>query len=298
MGESNADLHQHASVCIRSGLPRSVADELSLVLAAMNISHRIAPEHQLWNLWVAAADAEGAEAAVAAYESENPPAEDDDAPVIPAIKRNWAGAGLALFLLTVHAASYGDGDHGAYVRTFGASAEAILSGELYRTVTALVLHDSWQHLAGNMVGCIIFATAVCAWIGSGVGVLLILASGVLGNWISAAVYESRHMAIGASTAVFGALGLIAAHQFVVKIRHPKQRLRAWLPLAGAIALLGFLGVSDRSDILAHFFGLVTGIGIGAAATLMLSEAPGEKVQNGCMVLSLIVVILAWIAGIG
>jgi membrane associated rhomboid family serine protease len=279
-------------------LSPEAARDLSLVLAAVGIGHRIAHTADGSSLWVAAEKAEVAEGAIAAYERENASKVDCPATPKPLIGRNWSGGGLALFLLAVHTASSGSGDHETYVRAYGASAGQILSGELYRTVTALILHADWGHLAANMAGCVIFATAVCAWVGSGVGVLLILAAGAVGNWISAAVYQSGHTAIGASTAVFGALGLIAAHQFVDKIKQPAMRIRAWLPIAGALALLGFLGVSERSDILAHFFGLVAGLGIGGVTTFLLSKAPGAAVQNGCLALSLAVVVLAWMAGFG
>lgn len=298
LSESNPDQAAQKQQCLREGLSTAVIHDLSLVLAALGIGHRIVRERDGSSLWVKAAQAEAAMAAIAAYESENVPAQDRDEVEGPIIGRNWAGVGLALFLLAVHVAASGDGDHGAYVRAYGASAEQILAGEFYRMVTALILHADWGHMAANMAGCVIFATAVCAWIGSGVGVLLILAAGVAGNWVTAVVYQSGHTAIGASTAVFGALGLIAAHQFIEKIRVPGQRMRAWLPIAGALALLGFLGVSERSDLLAHFFGLLAGLVMGAVANLTLPRPPGASVQNACLVLVFTIVAAAWFTGFG
>ena len=295
LSDSQAD---DAIECIRGGLSHAAALDLALVLAAVGIGHRVVHASDGSSLWVKTERVEAALAALAAYERENISTENRREMVKPMLRRNWAGVGLALFLLAVHVAASGDRDHHAYVRAYGASADQILSGELYRAVTALILHADWGHLAANMAGCVIFATAVCAWVGCGVGVLLILAAGAVGNWISAVVYQSGHTAIGASTAVFGALGLIAAHQFIEKVKQPGMRIRAWLPIAGALALLGFLGVSERSDILAHFFGLVAGLGIGGVTTVMLTKAPGAAVQNGCLALSLAVVVLAWMAGFG
>ena len=157
-----------------------VARDLSLVLAAVGIGHRIAHTADGSSLWVASEKAAAAQDAIVAYEHENVGNLERPDTAKPIIGRNWSGLGLALFILAVHMASSGGGDHEAYVRAFGASTDQILSGELYRTVTALILHADWGHLAANMAGCLIFATAVCAWIGSGVGVLLILAAGALG----------------------------------------------------------------------------------------------------------------------
>jgi membrane associated rhomboid family serine protease len=293
-----SDAHSPGQRCIRDGLSPEAARDLSLVLAAVGIGHRIAHTADGSSLWVRAEAADAAQHTIVAYERENAGTAEHPGTATAMIGRNWSGVGLALFIMAVHIASSGNGDHGAYVQAYGASAAQILSGELYRTVTALILHADWGHLAANMAGSVIFATAVCAWVGSGVGVLLILATGVVGNWISAAVYQSGHTAIGASTAVFGALGLIAAHQFIDKISQPGMRIRAWLPMAGALALLGFLGVSERSDVLAHFFGLVSGLGIGGVTTVLLPKAPGVAVQNGCLALSLALVVMAWMAGLG
>jgi membrane associated rhomboid family serine protease len=295
LSDSQAD---DAIECIRGGLSHAAALDLALVLAAVGIGHRVVHASDGSSLWVKTERVEAALAALAAYERENVSTEDRRERVRPNPRRNWAGVGLALFILAVHVAASGDGDHGAYVPAYGASAEQILAGEFYRTVTALILHADWGHLAANMAGCVIFATAVCAWIGSGVGVLLILAAGVAGNWVTAVVYQGGHTAIGASTAVFGALGLIAAHQFIEKIRVPGQRMRAWLPIAGALALLGFLGVSERSDLLAHFFGLLAGLVMGAIANLTLPRPPGASVQNACLVLVFTIVAAAWFTGFG
>ena len=49
--------------------------------------------------------------------------------------------------------------------------------------------------------------------GAGVGVLMILAAGVLGNYANAVLFEYNHLSVGASTSVFGAVGITAAYQF-------------------------------------------------------------------------------------
>ncbi len=89
---------------------------------------------------------------------------------------------------------------------------------------------------------------------------MILIAAMAGNGLNALVYQSGHHSIGASTAVFSALGIASMMQAAVKWRQPEKRKWAWLPPASALALLAFLGASLKTDILAHFFGLADRIG--------------------------------------
>src|SRR5438034_425376 len=66
------------------------------------------------------------------------------------------------------------------------------------------------------------------------------------------------VSIGASTAVFGALGALAAF--------PQHRRRAWVPLGAGLALLAFLGTSKRADLAGHLCGFVAGLLLGAVAS--------------------------------
>jgi len=107
----------------------------------------------------------------------------------------------------------------------------------------------------------------------------------LGNFANALFYETRHVSIGASTAVFGALGILAGYQFLTKIKHPRQRIKAWLPLAGGLALLAILGSGAESDIMAHLFGFLSGILLGLGYTLVgrRPKRAGQWVALACFV---------------
>jgi membrane associated rhomboid family serine protease len=131
------------------------------------------------------------------------------------------------------------------------------------------------HVLGNAISGTIFASAVQRRIGAGGAALAVLASGVLGNVANAFYYQviegEAHRSIGASTAVFGAIGLLAATQLVVN-RSGGGRKVGWLelagPLVGGAALLGALGAGDghgRTDLGAHAFGFLSGVLIGLFA---------------------------------
>jgi len=90
-----------------------------------------------------------------------------------------------------------------------ADAERILLGELWRTVTALTLHADIAHAFANALVGALFIGAVCSVLGAGVGCAFVLLSGAAGNLANALFHSSHHISVGASTAVFGAVGLLS-----------------------------------------------------------------------------------------
>jgi membrane associated rhomboid family serine protease len=140
-----------------------------------------------------------------------------------------------------------------------------------------------------------------------VGGLALLLSGISGNLLSALFYGTDHRAVGASTALFGALGLLSALAVSRRVRaignggtgsvggHP---WRAWIPLGAGLALLGVLGAGKRADLVAHLFGLLAGLSIGALLSLALPRRAGGAVQWVCGALCVALVVAPWIAALG
>ena len=76
-----------------------------------------------------------------------------------------------------------------------------------------------------------------------------------------------HTAIGASTALFGALGILTAHARRVWGLQLRTGLRRWAPLGAGVMLLAYLGFGgDRTDVGAHVAGFAVGgvLGLGFA----------------------------------
>lgn len=167
---------------------------------------------------------------------------------------------LLLVLTQVLATRFGWAESGRV------DARLMLEGhEWWRAVTALTLHGDSVHLASNLVGGMGFGYLVCRIYGAGLGWLLILLSGCIGNAINAWVYyPSVHYSIGASTAVFGALGLLTGSA-VVRLRGAGASGSSWLPqwcvaLFAGLTLLSLLGLGDeRVDVGAHFCGFFVGL---------------------------------------
>ncbi len=180
-----------------------------------------------------------------------------------------------------------------------AHAEGIRAGQWWRLVTALTLHAGPVHLLGNLTIGGTFIVLLCRELGSGMAWSLLLASGTLGNLINAWVQSPDHRSVGASTAVFGAVGILAAIS-MVRYRHHLQR-RWFIPVAAGLALLAILGTEGKqTDLGAHLFGFSFGLLFGIAAEFMVGKygRPGAVLNILLAVLSGALVAAAWWAAIG
>jgi hypothetical protein len=86
----------------------------------------------------------------------------------------------------------------------------IRAGEWWRPFTALTLHADAAHLFGNLVFGVLFGYAAGQLLGSGVAWFSILIAGALGNAVNTFIQAPEHTSVGASTAVFAALGIVSA----------------------------------------------------------------------------------------
>lgn len=249
------------------------ADIYGLVLSAMGIPYVLMRAPEGWEIRVDETDLARAADAVAQYIRENPP-EPKATPPDPGdrIAAMISTAVVILVLIGIHHFVYSGLSSEFIIQKYGASATRILNGELYRVVTALFLHGDGRHLLGNIAGIAVFAPAVCGIAGTGAGWLMILLAGALGNFANAIFFQTGHLSIGASTAVFGAVGILSAHQFLEKRKTMEQRRKAWLSLGGGLALLGFMGTGEHTDITAHLFGLLAGGLIGGFRSRHLRNA--------------------------
>jgi membrane associated rhomboid family serine protease len=170
------------------------------------------------------------------------------------------------------------------------SAAKILAGQQWRSVTALFLHADFVHLAGNVVATAILGTVVCSLLGPGVGLLLIVTSGAVGNLMDAYLRTGTHTSVGASIAMFGAVGILAGVA-VMRSRVPGRR--PWVTIAAGITVLGLLALGEHVDVTAHFFGLQTGFGLGLGAAVLCDPAPGSRVQRWYVAATIAVVVASW-----
>jgi len=260
-------------MAVRVTPSRRRAEEWELVLVSAGFAGRIAQSPDGWQIVVAAGDAELAAVVLDAFDRENaapaqPPAEP------PEWGRTLAGVVMGSGLVGAYIVTGPAALQGPWYRRGSASASAIMEGELWRTVTALTLHVDHVHLVGNTLALGVFGAAVCRILGPGVGASLILLGGAGGNLANAVLHRYGHSTVGASTAVFAAVGILSG---LAAGRGWAWR-RAWMALGAGLALLAVLGTGERADLGAHLFGFAAGAGLGAASVTAVPRPPGRAVQ--------------------
>ncbi|NNC88713.1 MAG: rhomboid family intramembrane serine protease, partial [Akkermansiaceae bacterium] len=107
-------------------------------------------------------------------------------------------------------------------------------------------------------------------VGPWFGWALILAGGTLGNFLTALSYHPEpFQSVGASTATFGALGILVGLGCYVAWRKRSYRKLAagvLVPIGAGVAMLGWLGAGGpQTDVLGHILGWSVGVVLGCAA---------------------------------
>lgn len=174
----------------------------------------------------------------------------------------WTAFWLA-YVLVLYFLWFGPYDGSNNVLQAGAaSSGAIMSGEWWRCITALTLHSGWPHLLANVFFILAVGQAVVHGFGRGLGLVLMLGGGMLGNSLAAWVSEPDQVGVGSSTMGFAALGVMSVHQTVNAFKRWRRWRavwrRAWLPMASGLALLGMMGTGPQSDLAGHAFGFIAG----------------------------------------
>src|SRR5438093_513434 len=112
--------------------------------------------------------------------------------------------------------------------------------------------------------------------------------------VAAVAHSAHHASVGASTAIFGAIGILATTRVVARGRGGRAARKPWVVLAACLALLALLGTSPDADILAHLFGLLVGGVLGLAAGLALPRAPRPSVQWMLALAGLGALVASWL----
>jgi membrane associated rhomboid family serine protease len=275
----------------------------ALVLDARGIPCRIESYGLGWQLLVPKGYLAAACRELKLFEEENrgwPPSEAEDR---PSTGSTLATLSVLLILATFHNLIRLDltlfGHHSPDWLELGkAQAGRILDGEWWRLVTALTLHADWLHLLSNLAIGGIFIVWLCRDLGSGLAWTLLLGSGIIGNLVNALVQPPGHSSVGASTALFGALGIFAA---LSVMRQRRNKRRRWLlPVAAALALLALLGTEGKNtDLGAHLFGAASGFGLGMIAEFLAGRCghPGRTLNTLLALLCVAVVAVSWWAAL-
>jgi rhomboid protease GluP len=269
--------------------------EYALVLQSMNIEYEVQQGVVGWRVLVPEYEATRAREQWLRYKRENSnraprhiEAEPRAGALVGALV--WAFVLMLCFSLQ---SNYGFGLD--WTQAGHVNVAAVRGGEWWRTITALTLHADIAHLVVNVGFGAIFGSLLAREIGAGYAWALVLLGGMAGNMMNVAVQRPTHLSLGASTAVFAALGLLAAYIWTARrmLRHNwASRLS---PVVGGVILLAWLGTgTERTDIVAHLTGFIAGFALGALLG-RLPKRPGKNSQYQWVAAgaALLLIVFAW-----
>jgi membrane associated rhomboid family serine protease len=169
--------------------------------------------------------------------------------------------------------------------------------EWWRVLTALTLHTDVAHLVGNLVFGAVLGYFVSLALGGGVAWAGIVLGAALGNGLDAMLMPGSHSSIGASTAVFAALGLLSAHAWRRETATGLRRVKQWAPLVAGVMLLALTGMGgENTDIVAHVTGFLSGGIFGALLGRLDQErfkTNGIQFTTGALALGAVACAWSW-----
>ena len=264
------------------------------MLAAVSIEHEIFKDEFDWCLLVPEAQAGEALAHLERYQLENrpllPPPESP-----PVIDAGWVGVFGYLVVIWMLPWLESIAAFGWDWRTVGRmEAGLVMEGQWWRTVTALTLHGDIAHLIANSLFGLLFGVFVGRYLGSGLGWLLILLAGAIGNGANALLRPEEFRSIGASTATFAALSMGAAFMWRRRYFQGRDWRRNFAPIFAGIALLAYTGMGGgNTDVVAHLTGFAAGIAFGLLVAKVNVQRLGVIGQQLCGLGAVCLVVLAW-----
>lgn len=285
--------------------------EMQMVLEASGIPSLVSHRWRGWSVAVDRALAASAAAEIADYQSESEAERSESHSIQTRAATTPPGAilgvccyVLVLFIFAAIDWSSSQLEPGEQFPFFARHGQLdvlqVLDGQWWRAITALTLHSDGIHLSSNLLYGSIFGFLAGRLLGGGVGWLTILAGGFAGNMVNAWTRGSEHFAIGASTAVFAALGIAVAHGLAPLFgmrgkTFGRSMMRRWTPLISGLVLLGWFGMGDeRTDVNAHISGFFCGLGAGWLTTQFVGNwLVRERNQWIAAALALILVVGAW-----
>lgn len=283
------------------------AREAGLVMAAAGIAYGIVREGREWVVQVESTQEAAAGREWSLYEGANPGASGVEPQAASSVRGPvsmgslWGVACWMVFFAVVQAER-----EPAWRETGVLSGGRIWEqGQWWRVVTALTLHANVAHVLANLASGLWFVRWLIPALGAGLAWLAVVCTGALGNAATAwFYYPADHQSLGASTAVFGALGLLTGEALggLFSTRAGRSWWRWVLPLGAGLALLAFLGAGgaerERVDVAAHLWGFAAGVPLGVVlGWARAGERVSGRGQILCGTVAAAVVCGAWVWGL-
>ena len=274
---------------------RGACADRALVLESLQIPYRIIDDFGSCALVVPAEYSARARDELLQYDEENPP------PAVvqpaPVFQHQNAIPGILVYTIVICLVA-GLEARGTFAFDWrgGGRVDGVLlrAGEWWRTITALTLHSGLRHLVGNLVFGGLFGLFAGRLLGPGVAWLTILLAGAAGHLLNTLLLDPTHKAIGASTAVFAALGLVAGFVWRGKLMAQDRWAYRLGPIVGGFALLMYTGTGGQNtDVGAHLMGFLCGLLAGVLLAPVRSSLASQRLQLHTGWLAVVLVGFAW-----
>jgi membrane associated rhomboid family serine protease len=273
-------------------------EQRAFVLRAVGIEHVVGSEEGMFGVFVPDALARRALDELQKYESENrarsaPP---------QVVLHDFAALSSVVYMLVLVLCGYLAGVQFGGIDWIDAGAlvpDERSAGQAWRVITALTLHADVGHLIGNLAFGGLFGFFAAQLIGPGTAWLSILLAGALGNWVNTLLMRAQQTTIGASTAVFATLGMVACYALMRHTAGAPRWAHRWAPLVVAVALLAFTGTGgERTDVLAHLTGFAAGALVGVIHAFTPTRNVLVKIpQWASGVIALVLLAGAWLGAL-
>jgi membrane associated rhomboid family serine protease len=250
---------------------RADCDERAFMLGAVAIPSVVSFDGESCLLLVEPGDAANARFHLDRYANELGAATSSLATTTPPPVRlhDNAWVGCLVYVLVLLGVAFAAGQGLWHVDDFNRGAldaALVRGGQWWRAWTALTLHLDAGHLVANLGGGAWFGYLAARQLGVGSAWFLVVTGAAAANLFDAGFGPPSYQSVGASTAVFTALGLMAAHSWRTGVHLPLRSARRWAPLVAGIALLGWLGTAgEGTDLVAHALGFIMGCVLGVLA---------------------------------
>ena len=273
-------MFEEGLITVFRSVQRRECNERLLVLTAVGVDALVTAADGEFLLQVAPQDSGYAARHLLQYDAENRPPPPLPPPP-PVYGDAWVGCAIYVLVLVGVAWALGVVRLDAF--DLGElDAARVQAGEWWRAWTALTLHVDAPHLAANLGAGSWFGYLAARQMGSGTAWFITVTGAAIANLLEGLFGPPEHRAVGASTAVFSALGAMSAYSWRERFALPQRWARRWGPLIAGVILLGWTGSGGEGtdvDVVAHVAGFAVGALLGATAALPRSRRVLQQVPQ-------------------